>query len=112
MRFIFVKRNLEDNLLRIFMRKYREGNAYGYDLKSARDHIHWYEQMADLMMEKFPDITRVIRYEDIVADPSAALSVAAELCGLSMSGGPPPTVVGDCGCAAPYRQFMAEVLGN
>jgi hypothetical protein len=30
-RFIFVKRSMEDNMLRIYMRKYQHGNAYAYD---------------------------------------------------------------------------------
>jgi len=55
-RFIFMKRNLDDNLLRIYMRKYGVGNAYGYDLKAAREHILWYQQMIDLMAEKFSNI--------------------------------------------------------
>jgi hypothetical protein len=39
-RFIFVKRNLEDVLRRIFLRKYSQGNAYAYDLRAARDSDH------------------------------------------------------------------------
>jgi hypothetical protein len=55
------------------MRKYRGGNERAYDLKAAGEHIIWYHQMVDLMAEKFPDVTRVINYEDMVADPAAAL---------------------------------------
>jgi len=109
-RFILMKRNLEDNLLRIYMRKYRMGNPYGYDLKAARDHVLWYHQMIDLMAEKFPNIVRVIRYEDVIADPAAALRTAAELCGLAVPEGPVSAVAGDPECAAPYRQFMAIEL--
>jgi hypothetical protein len=109
-RFILMKRNLDDTLLRIYMRKYGVGNAYAYDLKAARDHILWYHQMIDLMAERFPNIVRVIRYEDMVTDPAAALRTAAELCGLSLSEVPVSTVSGDPGCAAPYRQFMALEL--
>jgi len=72
-RFIFVKRDLEDNLLRIFMRKYRSRNVYGYDLKAARDYILWYHEMMDLMAEKFPNLVRIFNYEDIVANPAASL---------------------------------------
>jgi len=41
-RFILMKRNLDDNLLRTYLRKYGEANAYAYDLKAAREHILWY----------------------------------------------------------------------
>ena len=109
-RFVFVKRNVEDVVLRIYMRHYDKGNAYAYDLKSARDHVMWYHQMMDLLAEKLPDIVRVIHYEDMVADPAAVLRVAADLCGLPMPEGALPPIGDDRGCAAPYRQFMAAGL--
>jgi len=109
-RFIFVKRDLDDVLLRIYMRRYNKGNAYAYDLKSARDHVVWYHQMMDLLAQKLPDIVRVIRYEDMIADPAAALRMAAELCGLPAHDGPLPPLGDDRGCAAPYRQLMAAEL--
>ncbi len=63
--------------------------------------------MMDLLAEKFPDIVRVIRYEEMVTDPPAALRAAAELCGLPMVHGPLPALGDDRGCAEPYRQLMA-----
>jgi tetratricopeptide (TPR) repeat protein len=109
-RFICVKRHLDDTILRIFQLKYKEGNFHAYDLKAARDHVLWYHQMIDLLAEKLPDSVRVIRYEDVVADPAAALRTAAELCGLPPPSGPVPCVGDDRGCAKPYRQFMAAAL--
>lgn len=109
-RFIFVKRNLEDTMLRIYMRKYQSGNPYAYDLKSTREHIAWYHEMIDALAEKLPDIARVVHYEDMVADPAAALRVVADLCGLPMSHGPLPATGDDRGCAAAYRQLMAAAL--
>jgi len=111
-RFIFVKRNLEDTVLRIYQRKYNRGNSYAYDLKAARDHVLWYHQMMDLMAEKLPDAVRIIHYEDMVADPAAALRVAADVCGLPKPDGPLPAVGDDRGCAEPYREFMAAELGR
>jgi tetratricopeptide (TPR) repeat protein len=109
-RFIFMKRNMEDNLLQIFMREYQGGNPYGYNLKAAREHILWQHQMANLMAEKFPEIVRIIHYEDMIANPMICLQAAAELCGLAITGVPLPTVAGDPGCSAPYRQFMIAEL--
>jgi hypothetical protein len=97
-------------MLRIYMRKYRSGNPYAYDLKATRDHILWYHQMMDLMAEKFPDVTRVVRYEAMIADPAAAPRVAADLCGLPIPDEPLPTLGYDRGCAAPYRQLMTAEL--
>ena len=99
-------------MLRIYMRKYALGNAYGYDLPAIRDHITWYHEMIDVLAEKLPDITRVVHYEDIVADPRAALGVVAELCGIPMDHGPLPNIGDDRGCAEPYREFMAAALSK
>ncbi len=110
-RFLFVKRNVEDNVLRIYMARYRSGNAYAYDLRAARDQVLRYNEMIDLMAEKFSDIVRVIAYEDMVLRPDVARSLAAELCGLDSSGDPLPTISDDSGCARPYRHFMEIEAG-
>jgi hypothetical protein len=107
-RFIFVKRDVEDTILRMYMRRYDRGNSHSYDLAAARDHVIWYHQMIDLLSEKLPKHTRVIRYEDMVANPTATLQTAAELCELSMQHGPLPTIGDDRGCALPYRALMTS----
>jgi Flp pilus assembly protein TadD len=111
-RFIFLKRNLEDTLLRMFQRRYPVGNAYSFDLKAARGYVAWYHQMTDLMAEKFPDIVRVIDYEDMIANPAAAVRVAADLCGLPKTDGPLPQVGDDRGCAEPYHDFIRAELSR
>ena len=109
-RFIFVKRNLEDNMLRIFMRAYAVGNSYSYDLKATREHLLWYHQMIDALAEKLPQIVRVIRYEDIIDDPAAALRMAADLCGLKVKEGHLPELGDDRNCSEPYRALIAAAL--
>jgi tetratricopeptide (TPR) repeat protein len=111
-RFIFVKRNNNDVMFRIYMRNYREGHAYAYNLNSIRDHLNWYNQMADLMLEQFPDIVRTVHYEDMVSNPRDAMRVVAELCDLPMPEGPVPAIGDDRGCAEPYRNLMASELGQ
>jgi Flp pilus assembly protein TadD len=111
-RLIFIKRNLDDVALRMFMRLYRRGNSYAYDLKSAREYIEWYDQITDLLVAKLPEIVRVVRYEDMVADPRMALRTAADLCGLPMTDKPPPALGDDRNCAAPYREFMMTELAR
>jgi len=110
MRFIFIKRILEDTVLRIYMRKYRRGNVYSYDLKSAHEHVIWYHQMIDLLTERLGDRARIIHYEEMVTDPAGALREAADLCGLPMTDGPLPPIGDDRGCAEPYRELMAAEL--
>lgn len=109
-RFIFIKRNVLDNLFQIYMREYQGGNPYAYDLKAAREHILWCHQMADLMAEKFSNIVRVIHYEDMIASPMTCLQTAADLCGLSIPDGSPPAFGGDPDCSAPYRELMTIEL--
>jgi len=109
-RFIFVKRNLDDNMLRIFMRGYAVGNSFSYDLQATREHIVWYHQMIDALAEKLPAIARVIWYEEIIANPAAALRMAADLCGLAFKGGALPELGDDRGCAEPYRELIAAAL--
>jgi Flp pilus assembly protein TadD len=108
-RFILVKRNLEDNALRIFMRKYSRGNSYAYDLKTIHKYLGWCHEIMELLAQKVPDIVRIVHYEDMVADPAAALRTAVELCGLAMPAKPLPEIGDDRGCALPYRPFMAAL---
>ena len=109
-RFIFVKRNFQDNMLQIFMQKYLSKNDYAYDLMTIHDHITWYHEMIDTLADKLPGIVRVIHYEDMIADPAVALRVAADLCGLEMPRGPLPELGDDLGCATPYLAFMRDAL--
>jgi hypothetical protein len=109
-RFIFVKRNVEDNLLRIFMRRYSVGNSYSYDLKAGRQHIGWYNDMIDTLAEKLPTISRVVRYEDVIADPGATLQLVADLCGLPGGHDVFPDFGDDRDCSRPYRALLAAAL--
>lgn len=104
-RFVFVTRDKDDNALRIYMKKYLRGNSYAYDLKSIYEYLDWYEQMAGLLIAKFPDAVRHVRYETIVSDPLAAAAAAADLCGIAVNDALPP-VGDDRGCAEPYRALM------
>jgi hypothetical protein len=109
-RFIFVKRNLDDNMLRIFMREYAVGNSYSYDLKATREHLLWYHQMIDTLVEKLPQIARVIHYEDIIADPAAALRMGGDLCGLAVKDVSLPELGDDRNCSEPYRMLILAAL--
>jgi Flp pilus assembly protein TadD len=111
-RFVFVKRNLQDNAFRIYLRKYVAANAYAYDLKSTRDHILWYHEMIDVLAEKLPGIVRVVQYEDMVADPLKSLRTVADLCGLPAPTRPLPATGDDRGCAQPYRALMDAALSD
>ncbi|MEH6728871.1 MAG: sulfotransferase domain-containing protein, partial [Hyphomicrobiales bacterium] len=80
-----------------------------YDMGMIREHIEWYHQMMDLMQQKNPDNVRIVHYEDMVENPTAALKVAADLCGLKMPKNPNLSVGDDRGCAEPYRDMMSAI---
>ena len=107
-RFIFLKRDIHDIALRIFMKSYRAGNPYAYDLGTIREHVNWYDDMTGVLAEKLGARALVIGYEDMVAEPEAALNTVAALCGLERSGEPLPELGDDRGCAEPYRARMNE----
>jgi tetratricopeptide (TPR) repeat protein len=106
-RIILVKRNIEDNVFRMYMTEYQNGNSYAYDLKAARDHIDWYNEMMDLIAATYPDLVRAVTYEEMVDDPLAVRNLVANLCGIEPG---PSTILDigdDRGCAAPYEELMA-----
>lgn len=107
-RFIFIKRNLDDLVLRIYMKKYQSGHHYSYDLAAAREYVNWYHDMMDEFTKKFPSIIRVVKYEEMIASPAAALHVASDLCNLPEYRGEMPALGDDRGASAPYRQLMNE----
>jgi hypothetical protein len=107
-RFVLLKRGLDDVVWRIYLTKYLSGNFYAYDLAAIRDYLSWYNTMIDLTAGKLPDITKVVHYESMVDDAATVLREVAELCGLGVNEGPPPALGHDCGCAAPYREFIAH----
>jgi hypothetical protein len=105
-RFLCMKRDLEDNLLRIYMKDWRI-NPQTYDLRATRDFITWYHQMMDLL---FPQIVCVVHYENMVTDPAGTLQTLADWLELPMPAGSLPVLGDDRGCARPYHAFMAARL--
>jgi len=106
-RFVFVKRDVDDIALRIFMKHYRSGsNTYSYNVETTYAEIANYHRMIDIWVDKVPQSCLVVTYEDMIADPHATLSQVANLCGLAMPSGPLPELGDDRGCAAPYRDLL------
>lgn len=107
-RFAFLKRNPEDLALRIFMKKYASGNAHAYDLTAIRRYISWYHQFIDILAAKFPEISIVIQYEELIENPAKMREKVSQLCGLDTIEMPPPAIEDDCGCAASYLLWMNQ----
>ncbi len=111
-RFVFIKRTLEDVMLRIFMHRFVYGNPYAYSLVNIRDHVCWYYEMIDVFCKKYPEISIMIQYEDMVANPKHALDAVARLCGIATPDLEVTLSGDDRDSSAPYRDFMAAVLSG
>lgn len=109
-RFLFVKRNTDDLILRTYMKNYATGNAYAYDVKTIKMHMDWYYAMIDVCAEKLPHISHVVDYDDIIGDPSSILQAAADLCGLDVTTQALSEPGDDRGVGAPYRGHIENAL--
>ena len=92
------------------MRRYSVGNSYSYDLSAGRQHIDWYNNMIDALVEKLSTISRVVHYEDVIADPGAARQLIGDLCGLAREHSTLPDLGDDRDCSKPYRALIATAL--
>ncbi len=107
-RFLFVKRTVADLTVRIFMRSYQSGNAYAYRIESIREHISWYHKMMDMMADKYPEIVRIVNYEELVDDPINVRNEAARLCSIPNLGKEKITIPDDRGYANNYAQYIKQ----
>jgi Flp pilus assembly protein TadD len=105
-RFVLMRRNPQDTALRMYMSKYLRGNAYAYDLKSIAGYLAWYDAMIDLIAQKYRDVSIVVTYENMIADPSAVLNKVGEFAGLSVRNGSKPEPIDDRDVAKPYAELM------
>lgn len=106
-RFIFVKRDFNDICLRIYMKMYRSGNAYAYDINTIVEYVTWYHEMIDVLSGLIPEVSRVIQYEDMIANPAAVLRSVAEFCGMNVpQDAELPWLGDDRGCAEPYKEHI------
>ncbi|MFW6028436.1 MAG: sulfotransferase [bacterium] len=109
-RFVFVRRDVEDLTIRIYMRNYKSGNEYAWNIEDIRHYLDWCHAMMGIMAARMPDNAIVINYEDMVADPDAALAKTAGLCGLEVRDTAPAIVGDDRGCGQPYAAFVRSAL--
>ncbi len=57
-------------------------------------------------MNKLPDRSLALSYEDVVADPKGTLEKIAAFCDLPRPSVDPPELGDDRGCAKPYLKFL------
>ncbi|MDZ4735739.1 MAG: tetratricopeptide repeat protein [Rhodospirillaceae bacterium] len=111
LRLVFLKRARNDLLLRIAMKQYT-GNDYAGDPASIAAYLDFYDGMIDRLAARFPRHALLLHYEDVVADPDAARSAIAQLCGVAAPTGSAPKLPDDRNCAAPYAALIAAALSG
>lgn len=111
-KYVFIKRNFFDLALRIFLKNYRSGHLYSYNLKNIERYVAAYNRMIDLMSEALPQDSIIINYEDMVTNPGRALDQMSELCGITPDHGLLPEVADDTGCSEPYKELIKAALAE
>jgi tetratricopeptide (TPR) repeat protein len=109
-RFIFMSRDRDDLALRIFMKHYRSGNHYAYNIKTIFEHLSWYRQMTDLWLDRLGPLAIAVAYGDMIEAPNDTLRRVAELCGRALPEGGLPDLGDDRDCAKAYRDYIAAAL--
>ncbi|MEO1749701.1 MAG: sulfotransferase, partial [Pseudomonadota bacterium] len=109
-RFVFVTRDRDDLALRIFMKKYKAGNEYSYDIGTVFEHIDWVDAMIALLTQKLGKRALHIRYEDMVADPQQISEQVLDLCGLDKTDFSAAAVGSDVGASVPYKAMLKSAL--
>ncbi len=104
-KFIFVKRSRADQVFRIFLYNYGEGNSYATDIKTIERYIDWYEKMIQVWMAKMPERCKLVTYEEMVQDPTGTLADIAEFADLKVELDD-VQIADDCGCGKPFMKFM------
>jgi len=113
MRCVFIKRDIGDLMLRIYMKHYRVGNTYSYDINVLEGYVNAYNKMIDALSETFPSVSCIINYEDMVANPAKALDEVCKLCGIIPNHSVlPQRIANDIGCAEPYRGMVKAALDD
>jgi tetratricopeptide (TPR) repeat protein len=101
-KFVFVKRDVNDLALRIFFKKYERGHYFSYDVSKIYSYIAFYHALIDIYLNRFPENSILVRYEDMVANPSTTAHRLAQFCSIDEELDVVPDVGNDVGCSAPY----------
>ncbi len=108
-KFVMVERDVDDVTVRIFMKMFSKGHPYAYSLHSIMEYVRWYYSVMETLREKLPGRTRLIGYEELIADPKRVRRELGEFCGLSPTNSPIPDLGNDVGCAKLYPQIPSPL---
>lgn len=103
---VFVKRDIDDTVYRIYRTRYRKSHAHSYNLDATREYVTWYHSMQDRFAELLPNRTMTINYEDMVADPLKIADNVRQFCGISTEFGTLPDIGDDRGSSKEFKEFL------
>lgn len=108
-RTVFVRRNIDDVVFRMFGTMYKNRNDHTYDLETAREYVNWYYEIQDMLLERLPEVSMIIDYEDMAGNPKAMLEKVKNFCGIEDDIDELPDIGDDRGCSEPFLEFMKKL---
>ena len=112
-RFIFVRRNRQDQMFRMISTSYAKGtdvSRYSTDLSQISKRLDWYDHLIDIYSSRMPHDCLVFSYEDIIENPDLQLDRIAELVDIKNRTGEAPELGDDRGVSRPYRKLIEAEL--
>lgn len=104
--FIHVCRNLDDHIFKIFTRNYKEGNEYAQSIESIRNYISWYRQMADIVLNVYPQRSLRINYENMIDNPGSIVQQISDMCSIKHQTNLSFSLKGDVGISKEYIKYF------
>ncbi len=109
-RFIFLQRNPDDLALRIFMKKFYSASiSYANDLGTIREFIQWHRKLSEICVEKMPDRTLVIDYDEMVENPKETVQKVCKICDIESNSALVPIPGDDRGVSKPYMHLLRGI---
>lgn len=109
-KFLFIKRNRDDLIFRIYSKFYKSGNTYAYRLSDVNEYIDFYYETVERVCNLYPNHAAVIGYEDFCFNPENLVHQVQNLCSvnLQLCLNNLDTVNNDIGVSNPYLSYMSN----
>ena len=111
-RIVYCRRNVLDNCLKIYFKKYNKRHNYSYRMPDLAHYVLCFQKMIDHWLSIFGDDILCLDYEELVKNPRKALQKTARFCGLNDP--LPPLSIdlndGEIGAWKNYERLMAPLF--
>lgn len=79
-RFVYLRRNMYDNGLRIFFKYFSIGHWYAFDIRDTFDYLRFSDQLADASLKFVGDFGMELTYEQLVENPAEVRNMLLDWC--------------------------------